>query len=107
MEKEFSISERIILPGILKPEGNYIYLTIRKDILDKVNLSQEEINKFGLTVKEETLSWNPKFKDEMFKINFTDLESNEIKLACEKLNADEKLTSETFFLYQKFVIDKE
>lgn len=101
-----TLSDRIHLPSILKTEGSYIYLTIRKDIIEKLALTQEELKKYEVKeVKEGKqkgwLTWNKKTPS-YFDFSFTELEKNEIKLALEKLDKEEKLPVYLQGAFEKF-----
>lgn len=107
MKKELTILERILIPNIFKQEGNYIYMTIKADVNKKVSLSQEEFVEFGVKiVGDNRLTWNSEFSDKKFEIDFSELELNELKSACEELDKNMKLSDENKSLYEKFVLGK-
>lgn len=102
-----TLSDRIHLPSILKTEGNYSYLIIRKDIIKKLAISQEEVKKYEIKEIEEGfqkgwLSWNEKGASSKFSYDFTELEKNEIKLALQKLDKEEKLPVYLQDAFEKF-----
>ena len=104
-----SLKERISLSGILPQEGDYSFLIVKRDILKKIAVSQDELKKFEIkTVQGEKgqgsfLTWNAKGEKEKFNYSFTDLEKNELKLALKKLSDDKKLTEDLLGLYEIFV----
>lgn len=102
-----SLKERITISSILPMEGEYNFFIIKKDILKKTAVTQEELKKYDIkTVNQngmDMLSWNAKGEKEKFNIEFTDLEKNEIKLALTKLSDGKKLTEHMVSLYELFV----
>jgi predicted DNA-binding transcriptional regulator YafY len=105
--KKLRILDRIILPSVLKQEGNYIYITLRSDILKKVNLTQEEVTKFELITQENgAVTWPLKFSSLEFDVEFSELELNEIKLALQSLDSQGKITEENKRLYEIFILNK-
>jgi len=101
-----TLSDRIHLPSILKTEGSYSYLIIRKDIIEKLQITQEELKKYEIKEvqggeKGGWLTWNKKTPSH-FEFSFTELEKNEIKLALEKLDKEEKLPVYLQDAFEKF-----
>ena len=104
---QLNLSDRIHLPSVLKTEGSYMYLTVRKDIIEKLALTQEEFKKYEIKEVQEGIQkgWlvsNQKKVPSHFDISFTELEKNEIKLALEKLDKDEKLPEYLQDAFEKF-----
>lgn len=99
-----SLLERVILSGsVLSNMGSYEYLILKKDILNKIAVTQEELKKFEIKSTEQGgLSWNEKGSKSKFEIEFSDMEKNEIKLSLKKLSDEKKLTDEMFSLYEIF-----
>lgn len=101
-----TLSDRIHLPSVLKTEGSYSYLIIRKDIIEKLQITQEELKKYEIKEvqggeKGGWLTWNKKTPSH-FDFSFTELEKNEIKLALEKLDKEEKLPVYLQDTFEKF-----
>lgn len=101
-----TLSDRIHLPSILKTEGKYSYLIIRKDIIEKLQITQEELKKYEIKEVQDKeqggwLTWNKKTPSH-FDFSFTELEKNEIKLALEKLDKEEKLPDYLQDAFEKF-----
>lgn len=101
-----TLSDRIHLPSILKTEGSYSYLIIRKDIIEKLQITQEELKKYEIKEvqggeQSGWLTWNKKTPSH-FDFSFTELEKNEIKLALEKLDKEEKLPVYLQDAFEKF-----
>lgn len=98
-----TLIERILIPGILKKEGDFKSLIINKDIQSKVSVTQGELKKFEIKVLENgSIQWNEKGTKSTVEIALTDMEKLEIKLALQKLDEDKKLGYEHISLFEKF-----
>lgn len=98
--------DRISLPRVLKTEGNYKVLILNRDINKKIELSQDELVKCNYRTspadKEgRVMSMWDEFDAE---IEFTELESAEIKERLVELDSQNKLTSEIVHLYELFCL---
>jgi hypothetical protein len=105
---ELTLSDRINLPSILKEEGNYEFLIIKKSIKNKVAVSELELEKYNIKTvsdgeQKSWITWNKEGAEAKFNYDFSELEKNEIKLALKKLSEDNKLNDVTLSLYEKFV----
>ncbi len=102
---KLSSLEKILISGILPQQGNIKTLTITKDINNKIGLSQKEIkdNQVVFNERGEVLI-NNKITKEIFDLKFTDLETNEIKLALTKMDKENKLTFHHLTLTEKFKV---
>lgn len=95
--------ERVILPNILPETGNYVGLIMNKSITSKVELTVEEIEKYGVTPTETGgLRWNPKDVPESFEVEFSEKELEVIKTSIQRWDKEEKLTKEYITIYEKF-----
>jgi len=78
--------DRSLILGVMPKTGSIKQLTVRKDLQEKVKLSQEEITKFDIqdqfNSKEEPVGmlWNKEGKVAVFEYEFTDLEIEELKV---------------------------
>lgn len=102
-----SLRERIAMSGIFPAQGDYSFFIVKKDILKKVGISQEELKKYGIkTIESEKgslLTWSAVGEKAKFSYEFSDLEENEIKLCLTKLNEEKKLSEDLIGLYEAFV----
>ena len=103
---KITMMDRMILSkSLLGGVGNYEYLLARKDILDKVDVSQKESKKYKFSEgKNGNLKWEC---EEDFEYEFTSLESDVIRKELAKLSKAEKLTSDHMNLYKLFVLPEE
>ena len=102
MGYKLTLTDRVVLPTILKSEANYTTLIINKDIKKKVQITQDELLKYNFkNLPDGNVSWED--KGYFFEIEFTDLEINEIKNCLNKLEQDNKLTESHIGLYELFI----
>ncbi len=104
-----TLGERISVSTMLPAEGNYGFFIVKKDLLAKVGVSQEELKKYKIETKLSEdqklswLTWNEAGTKARFDYEFTELEKNEIKLALTKISNENKLTDSLINLYEIFV----
>lgn len=102
--KKMKLLDRIILPTVLPQEGNLITIRIVKDILKKVELSQDDFVKYGILPGEKGgLYWEAKHNEVDFEYDFTDLEVSEIVKGLKKLDSENKLTKDMLGLADIFL----
>lgn len=102
---ELTTIERIILPSILKKEGNFKVLIINEDIEKKVKLTQEELIDFDIVINDKGLTMNNKGSESVKVIDFSDLELDEIKSIFKSLDNSNKLNKTFISLYKKVMIN--
>lgn len=93
----------MIVNKVFPGTGNYESLIIRKDILDKVQFTQEEVEAYNLKTDEKTggVTWDC---DKDFDYDFTAPEKEEMRKELTKLSKGNKLTAEHMHLYELFVV---
>lgn len=102
MGYKLTVTDRVVLPGILKTEANYTTLIINKDIKKKVQVTQDELVKYKFkNLPDGNVAWEE--TGEVFEAEFSDLEVNEIKSCLNKLEQDNKLTESHIGLYELFI----
>lgn len=100
---KITLVDRILIPDVLKKEGNYSQMIINKDIVSKCQLSQSELEEFEVKQFGTQLSWNEKGVNANFEIEFTELEKNEIREGLKKINEENKLNINLIHIYELFV----
>ena len=106
MRVKLAVADRLQFAGFIPEEGNFLDLTLRNDILNKVSLTQKEIADWEVKPEGNNIRWSAeKAKD--IDIEFTDSESEFLRSKLEKLNETNKLSPQTFNLYKLFVVDKD
>ena len=100
---KLTLLDRLMIPSILKKEGNYSQMIINKDITKKCQLTQKELKDFEVQEFGPQIRWNEKGTKASFQIDFTDLELKEIRDGLKKLDDENKLTTELIPVYEIFV----
>jgi len=103
MKVNVGLTHRVHLISTLPVEGDFISLTIKKDILEKVNLTQKEITDWEIKfLGDGRITWNAD-KVKKIEIQFTDVETEMIKSILTNLNNEKKLTEQSYELYDMFI----
>ena len=98
---KLGIKDRISLLTILPQQGDFVTLTIKQDLVEKIKITQEEIKELEIKSENGSTFWNPKKEVEM-ELEFTELEEKLVKDSLEGLNTKKSLNDDTFNLYKKF-----
>lgn len=100
---EVTLLDRLMIPNVLKKEGNYSQMIINKDIRKKCELTQKELKDFDVKSYGPQIMWNEKGAKAKFNIDFTDLEKKEIVDSLKKLDEEKKITEDMVGIYKLFV----
>ena len=96
------ILDRLVLQNILPNKTSFEDLIIRKDILQKVEITQEELNLIEFKTVENKLTWDGT-KDPNKEIIFTESEKNLIKKSLKSISEKNELEENMMDLYKEFV----
>lgn len=98
---ELFIKDRLYIPGFLPKENNFKGFNIKKEILKKIEISEEERIKVGLKQNTENnrIEWDIN-KDVPLVVNFSADEIEYMKAACEKIS-DESLPDDMWLVITK------
>jgi len=61
MQIEFSIQDRIVISTLYPERGNIITQMLVKDISKKVEISQDQLKEYGITIKGDQYHWENEF----------------------------------------------
>ena len=88
---ELHIIDRLAIPALLPKEGNFKQYNLKKSILSKIEIGEQEREEVNLRQNPETnrIEWDTE-KDTPLTILFTHEEMEFLKESCEKLS-DEPL----------------
>ena len=100
---ELSLLERIQIQNVLPKEGDILTLRLTQDILKKVEISAQEIEKFEIVGNGQTITWNDKGTKSKKEVIFTQAEIQLVKTKVAKLDSEKKLTFQMLSLHEKFV----
>lgn len=98
---ELSIKDRLYIPGFLPKENNFKQFNIKKEILKKIEISEEERATVNLRQNAENnrIEWDME-KDVPLITDFTAEEIEYMKNACEKIS-DEQLPDDMWATVEK------
>lgn len=85
---ELHILDRIYIPAILPSENNFTDFNLKRNIIKKVALTEEDAAKYEITenAEERQTKWNPVTdRENPLIVDFTTEELAYLKSACEKL----------------------
>lgn len=98
---ELLIKDRLYIPGFLPKENNFKNFNLKKEILKKIEISDEERKNVNLRQNEETdrIEWDVD-KDTPLIVDFSSEEIEYMKSSCEKI-ADEQLPDDMWSTVEK------
>ena len=99
---ELTVLERMAILGLLVPEGDLIYLRAKRDLVEKVGLTADEILEFKVVEADGLMRWDmtiPQGK----KIDLSNGEIAMVSDVLKKLVEDKKLHENQLSLYEKLV----
>lgn len=84
---ELLIKDRLYIPAFLPKEGNFKDFNTKKNILNKIEITQDERKAVGLKENEETkrIEWDVE-KDTPLVVDFSAEEMQYLKTSCEKIS---------------------
>jgi hypothetical protein len=99
---KFGIEDRVMITPFLPEKGGFTTMIVKRDLLEKIQLTQAEILEIGLTEQPNGgLRWQ---KELEVGFELTDLEIKMLKDGAKRLDQNEALTTDLVDLYKK--IDK-
>jgi len=97
-----TIHDRLVLSGLLKPEGDFLTIAIQKDIKAKVSIDAATSTGIGMVADGGSVRWDDaKAKEFDKEIEFTPAEIGHIKACAELVCAQAKVNDENFELIKK------
>ena len=98
---ELTVSERLVLLGILPKEGDFTTLKIIRQLREELSFDEAENAEIGFVTDEPgRIQWS----NEIIKPLPIGEKATDTIVAClKKLNDDKKLTDQHFSLYEKFI----
>lgn len=98
---DLQIKDRLYIPALLPKEGNFKQFNLKKEILRKITISEEERKAVELAENQETgrIEWNTE-KDLPLKIDLSAEELEFLKTSCERIS-DEALPDDMWATVEK------
>lgn len=100
---ELLLLERIMLTNMLPSTGKFEDMIIRKDVLDKIAVKQDEIKTYDVRSSDKGgIQWNEAGATYTIMVELTEMEKHFVQKTLKKVSDDEKLPAECVELYKKF-----
>ena len=87
---ELSIKDRLYLPNFLPAKGTFMDFNLKKSILRKIEISEEERKEINFRENQEDnrLEWDVE-KETQLIVDFSNDEMEYLRRACEKISDEE------------------
>lgn len=87
---ELSVKDRLYLPTFLPARGNFKDFNLKKEILRKIAIGDEEREEIGLheNAEDKRIEWDVE-KEKPLNVEFTKEETEYLQKACEKISDEE------------------
>lgn len=98
---ELSIKDRLYLPSFLPQKGNFTQFNLKKEILRKITITDEERETIRLRENDENkrIEWDAE-KETPLQVIFSEDEMKYLQQACEKIS-DEELPDDMWGTVEK------
>ena len=104
MKFPLTLLDRLLFANFLPPKDSFENLTLKGDILNKVQISQDEIVHYGIKSENGQIKWAP--TDSVFVTDFSEAEVNYVREVLRGLSSRKELLDEQKSLYDFFVNEK-
>lgn len=82
---KLTLLKRLVIINSLPEKGSFEYLTVRKDLVKKVEVTQDEVAKYEIkTAENGHLQW--KQNDDTIEVELTELEKKELARVLKDLS---------------------
>lgn len=87
---ELTIKDRLYLPSFLPARGNFKEFNLKKDILRKIAISDDERQEINLreNAEDKRIEWDVE-KERPLLVEFSKEEMDYLKKACERISDEE------------------
>ena len=87
---ELTIKDRLYLPSFLPARGNFKEFNLKKEILRKIAISDDERQEINLreNAEDKRIEWDVE-KERPLLVEFSKEEMDYLKKACERISDDE------------------
>lgn len=98
---ELTIKDRLYLPTFLPQKGNFKQFNLKKEVLHRISISEDERKEINLHENEENkrIEWDVE-KETPLHVEFTEEELKYLQEACEKIS-DEELPDDMWSTVQR------
>lgn len=106
MKTKITLLDRIMISNTLPEKGGFTDLIVRKDIIEKLRITQEEIEKFQITTKPSgQVEWEKELTPDNFDFEFTKREAQLIHGTLKDLDRVKQLSPNHLGIYNIFVTE--
>jgi hypothetical protein len=102
MRVGLGVGERLMVLGVLPKEGNFVTLKVIRNLIDKLGLTTEEIEKFEVIQEGGQVTWKQE-GNLPIDFDFDNVEVDIIKHELKKMDSENRLKVELLPVYEKFV----
>ena len=87
---ELTIKDRLYLPSFLPARGNFKEFNLKKEILRKIAISDDERQEINLreNAEDKRIEWDVE-KERHLRVEFSKEEMDYLKKACERISDEE------------------
>lgn len=87
---ELTIKDRLYLPTFLPQKGNFKQFNLKKEVLHRISISEDERKEINLHENEESkrIEWDVE-KETPLHVEFTEEELKYLQEVCEKISDEE------------------
>ena len=100
---ELTLKDRIILTTIFPKETSFEKMIIKRDIMKKIDITPEEVEKYEIVSSEKGVTWKIEGNTTTIEVELSESEVNFIATILKELSAQEKITDELYDIYKLFV----
>ena len=101
---ELSILDRLMIQSIIPSRGKIEDMIMRADILEKIKITQEEVEKFNIEENEKGVKWDKSGDEHKIEVEFTELEKMLLVSNLKKASDNQDLPAAAIGVYKKFVM---
>ncbi len=87
---KMTLSERLLFPQIYPEKTNVLSAVLRRDIAEKVQLTQNQMELLGVKIETNRTTWNTK-KDKTTTVGFTVAEMKFLKTRVDDMDKKEEI----------------
>ena len=100
---KLTLPERLILSRALLPnKGDDLELTLRRDIIKKTEISQDEYDKYEIKIAGNGMTWNDEGTKAIFDIEFTNAEKKRVATVLNEMKDKKELSDDILDMFYKF-----
>jgi hypothetical protein len=92
MKVKLNLKDRFIIGELLPQKANRLTMVIARDILNKIDITQNDIEEYGITIEGNGYKWNPEKGVIEKEYDFTEAEINVLIEGINELDKSNGIT---------------